>query len=194
MRSANVEMFRSLKGEPKEQQFPTSEAKDEAIRRRLGDDDLRTEHLSWSAADWLCPESAAKSPTLKYSDFKNMITETRFTDDDQFDTLVSWLENYNTPSFPLAHGAGGTFYHLMPSTTILTPDKESEDPRCFYLHIVDINLNVQPVTGNASHRQQNLSQSSTQPGQSDDPEEDGFVFFQLGALATCTTEKWNGID
>lgn len=97
------------------------------------------------------------------------------------------------PHIPVGHRRG-IAYRLVPNTTHLGPTKEinwDDDKHIYPEMFLGINATADTTSGPSGRpsrsRAHNLTDESTQSGDSDTPnDESGFVFYQLGALQFTT--------
>ncbi|KAH0562428.1 hypothetical protein GP486_002880 [Trichoglossum hirsutum] len=127
------------------------------------------------------------APT-KPEDLKKMIATMNYNNDTDRGKLVTAMEQNVVPWLPVGRHQNGGIYRIVAGAYGLQPDQPNPktDRMLVSTNVLGVNTNVQPRIPLRS-RKANFSEESTKSNESDDSENGGFVFHQIGTL-----EYWGG--
>ncbi|KAK2739278.1 hypothetical protein FQN57_006613 [Myotisia sp. PD_48] len=120
---------------------------------------------------------------ISRADLVNAIDTSNYNNQLQRARIVSMIHTKNVPWLYAGTNSQGDIYRIIPQPYALVADQPL--PKTGYEiispNVLGVNLNVQP--SQPSHRRiGHYAEESTMSNESDDPQETGFVFHQIGAL------------
>ncbi|KAI9778251.1 MAG: hypothetical protein M1839_008275 [Geoglossum umbratile] len=143
----------------------------------------RMEFYAWSKAKADKRFKEREMTNVSAQELTEMLATMNFNNDILRGKLVNILERSVVPWLPVGNDRTGAIYRIVPGAFGLLPDQQ--DPKTnreiVPMNVLGVNTSVQPEIPSRSP-ELNFSEESTRSNESDDSDDAGFVFHQIGNL------------